>query len=34
MDLAGTRDILFRPGTVPGNPGHLVTLEGVKIGPK
>src|SRR6218665_1866536 len=26
MDLAGTRDISFHSGTVPGNPGHLVTL--------
>src|SRR6218665_3371187 len=28
MDLAGTRDISFHSGTVPGNPGHLVTLPG------
>ena len=27
MDLAGTRDISFHSGTVPGNPGHLVTLH-------
>src|SRR6218665_1309373 len=27
MDLAGTRDISFHSGTVPGNPGHLVTLS-------
>jgi len=27
MDLAGTRDISFHSGTVPGNPGHLVTLD-------
>jgi len=26
MDMAGTRDIAFHSGTVPGNPGHLVTL--------
>src|SRR6218665_2234214 len=26
MDLAGTRDISFHSGSVPGNPGHLVTL--------
>ena len=26
MGLAGTRDILFHSGTVPGNPGQLVTL--------
>ena len=26
MDLAGTRDILSHSGTVPDNPGHLVTL--------
>ena len=26
MDLPGTRDILSHSGTVPGNPGHLVTL--------
>src|SRR6218665_2417637 len=26
MDMAGTRDISFHSGTVPGNPGHLVTL--------
>ena len=26
MDLAGTQDISFHSGTVPGNPGHLVTL--------
>ena len=26
MDLAGTRNISFHSGTVPGNPGHLVTL--------
>src|SRR6218665_789865 len=26
MDLAVTRDILSHSGTVPGNPGHLVTL--------
>src|SRR6218665_1098306 len=26
IDLAGTRDISFHSGTVPGNPGHLVTL--------
>jgi len=26
MDLAGKRDILFHSGTVPGNPGQLVTL--------
>src|SRR6218665_4045676 len=25
-DLAGTRDISFHSRTVPGNPGHLVTL--------
>src|SRR6218665_1338044 len=25
MDLAGTRDILSHSGTVPGNPGHLVS---------
>jgi len=24
-DLAGTRDIFYHSGTVPGNPGHLVT---------
>ena len=27
MDLAGTRDILSHSGTVPGNPGQLVTLD-------
>jgi len=27
MDLARTRDISFHSGTVPGNPGHLVTLN-------
>src|SRR6218665_661455 len=26
MDMAGTRDISFHSGTVPDNPGHLVTL--------
>jgi len=26
MDLAGTRDIFAHSGTVPGNPGQLVTL--------
>ena len=28
MDLARVRDILFHSGTVPGNPGQLVTLLG------
>src|SRR6218665_2303685 len=27
MDLAGTRDISLHSRTVPGNPGHLVTLN-------
>src|SRR6218665_3984498 len=31
MDLTGTRDILFHSGTVPGNPGHLVTLSSIVI---
>ena len=26
MDLAGTWDISLNSGTVPGNPGHLITL--------
>ena len=26
MDLSGTLDIVSHSGTVPGNPGHLVTL--------
>jgi len=28
MDLAGTQDILSHSGTVPGNPGQLITLVG------
>jgi len=34
MDLAGTRDIFPHSGTVPGNPGHMVTLHSTDTVPE